>query len=235
MVATATEYVVQDGGWNTDFSTGLIPEYDFTVVTARFVVDERYQADTVVLAWDGVPHHPDMEEERRILISLGKGWITSDGVHLQRANADDKMQFNAQTKMAHLIDRCVNVFQIADVMKQRGDGTVFDATIWEGLKFRISREVLNATRTDAKETEIPSAFLGVAGAPAATNGNGNGASAGAPVQSLRDQVKAVFASQTDYTAAQTAALSIPGVSNDAALLNEVLAGPTGALFLETRG
>lgn len=221
--------VAEDGGWNTNFTSGLLDNYDLTVESSIFSTDATYNnGQTVMLIWTGTTNDADYPE-RSIFITLGSGWDTLDGgATIERVDGKPA-QFNRSTKMAILIDRCLNKFGIGDLMRSRG--SVFESKIWQGLTFHIEREVLDPTKTDAKATEFPVAFVGQAVATTQAP-----VAAAAPVVAaavgLRDQVVGLFQASADLATAQQAALALPGVTSDGALVNEIV---SGSLWNQVKG
>lgn len=135
-----------------------------------------------------------------------------------------------------------------------------DARIWIGTQWRLDNVSYDYGGNIGKREELmPVEYLGrvqaptgVAGAPVtqftpppaqmpatapqpAPVAAQAVAPAPAPQNGVRGQVEALAASAADYRTFQQAALSIPGVAEDTALVNEVLDQGPGGLYARVRG
>lgn len=229
--------------WSTDFETGLLDDYDFTIESAVFETDPKYMNGTrLLLKWDGITNSQEVPYTH-IWIPIGKGFETRDGGRtIQHESGDPKRYFQNTSLIARIITRCVKDFDMGEALDQRAaelgiddaEGSWRYARMWETMKFHINRQTLDyGGDIDPQKREMPTAFLGlvapgaertevttsgadaaaqIAAAKARSNGNGGGnALRAAAIKALQEN---------DFN--PDAALNVPGVSNDDALLGEIL-------------
>ncbi len=215
--------------WSTEFETGLIDDFDFTIERSFFAPDSRYMdGSQVLLQWEGKTDNPDLPETH-LWFSVGKGWESTDGGKtIGHDSGRDGKYFNRSTQIAKLIARCIDDFEIGDLLESRG--TAFEAKVWEGLKFHIKSESIDyGGDIGTKSKQYPNRFLGVVG-ETQTKANGKGKTdaraklealkGGKGVTDLRSKVISTLQAAPDFSTGQTAALNIDGVSDD----EEILAG-----------
>jgi hypothetical protein len=220
-------------GWSTEFETGLLDDFDFTVVRSFFAPDAKYNdGNTLLLQWEGKTDNDDVPETHA-WFPLGKGWVSRDGGKTITHESGKAGKYFVKTSiMARLIARCVEDFGIGDLLSERGNP--FTSKVWEGMRFHMKNEVIDfGSGMEAKTKLFPVRFLGVVGA-AAQAGNGSSSAAdkiaaakakaaakASNGNGLRDQVVAVFNKHNDFAAAQEEALQIDGVTDDP-ILDEIL-------------
>lgn len=240
------ETAVRDTNWGTDFETGLLDDFDFTIQHSIFSFDDRYNAgQTLLLQWEGITDNPDVPETR-LWFPLGKGWVSTDGgksVHHESGKADK--YFVKNSSMARLITRCVDDFGIRELMEERG--SPFESAPWVGMIFHIKMETVEygGGNIEASTKQFPNRFVGIVEAKAAKASGSAGKGAADKIAaakakaskssapSLRDQVVAIFNSHDDFGVAQDAALQIEGVTDDDELLDAIMK-PEG-LWAEVKG
>lgn len=222
------------GAWSTEFETGLIDDFAFTIRQSIFAPDVKYNGgNTVLLQWHGTTDNEDLPETH-VYFPLGKGWSSKDGgVSIVHDSGKSDKYFVQSSLIAKLITRCVTDFGMGDLLESRGGP--FESSPWVNLVFRMKYQPQDYGQgIDAKPKLFPVQFLGEAGnvvaaIPTPTGSNPAAAilarqQTAAPV-SLRDQVIDAIRPHKlngDFTAAQTAALQVPGVADDTSLVNLLL-------------
>lgn len=217
-------------GWNTDeFESGLLDNFDFTITSALFTYDQRYnEGKTVVLKLEGKTDNPD-QPEAMLMYPVGKGWVSSDaGKTIHHESGREGRNLVKSTLYATLVSRMVDL-GLGDMLEERGDP--FTAAVWLGLHLHMKIQTITFGKglKDA-ERPLPTKFIGIdakfdrkagSSAPAAVHH--------APVSTLSLREQAVEAIQvakkngvTDFGSLQAAALEIPGVTDDSELLQELI-------------
>lgn len=209
--------------WSTQFETGLVDNFAFTIRQSYFAPDARYNnGQTTLLQWHGTTDNEDLPETH-IYFPLGKGWVSKDGgkTIVHDSGKADKY-FVGSSLIAKLIARCIDEFGMGDLLEERGGP--FESAPWVDLVFQMKYQTIDFGQgIDVKPKLFPVAFLGTTGTAVAAVGSSAPSSPHAV--SLRDQVLAVirpFKNAGDFSGAQTAALNIPGVAEDAELVNGLL-------------
>ncbi len=218
-------------GWDTNFESGLLDDYDFTITDAKFAYDAGYaNGQTLLLMLDGDTDDLNTPTTH-VWFPLGKGWISSDGGKTVQHESGKDRNYNKSSKLAILINRCIEDFGIGDLLGERG--SQFEAAPWVGLKFHLKTEKIGdyGNLEGAQQAKpFPVAFLGVVGEDATPKGNTAAqkvAAAKAKAEakksgsSIRDQVTAIFAKHDDFAAAQEEALVLDGVTEDP-ILDELM-------------
>lgn len=215
--------------WGDDAPEGskYPAEYDLTIQSAVFAPDARYNnGETLLLQWTGTvsnvsdPNAEIPEWFDSLSFPIGNGWETEDGgksvTHVE--TGQDKL-FNRSSYAGKLVDACVKEFQISDLLESRGGP--YEAKVWEGLTFRIGRKTFDFGSTiGEKVRSFPIRFVGVA-----SDGPTSGTTQSVSVNNgadLKAAVTAIIKSSTDFTEAQAKAFNIPGVLEDADLLNSLM-------------
>lgn len=227
--------------WSTDFESGLLDDFDFTIKESYFAPDQNYNSgNTLLLQWHGTTDNEDVPETR-IIFPLGKGWESRDGGKtIQHESGKPGKYFVSSSIIAHLIARCIQDLNIGDLLAERGDP--FTASVWQGMRFHMkSTKIDFGSGLDARARLFPVQFLGLAdAAPAVTAIDAKAKVAAAkakaaPKVSLRDQVVAAmtpYVEAGDFEGAQTAAFEIDGVSDDP-IVDELL--DESGLYAEIAG
>lgn len=147
--------------WKTE--SGLPDDFEFWVERSRFgfapeYVDANGQPQPVLM-WEG--SSPDVDLERPILFSLGKGWKPVD--EGRRVVHDSRKRFVNSSMYGRLIDKCMDELGMKDFLVTRGSPK--DATIWEGLGFRMKRDEYEYPGLAKSKVQklMPSEFLGERG------------------------------------------------------------------------
>ena len=211
------------GGFSTNFDTGLLDDYDFTVTRAWFEGSEMY--DGVSLKLEGTTDSLDLPVIT-LYFSCGKAWSTKDGGKtIVHTSGKDGKNFNANVAYAKVIRRCLEDFNIGDLLNSRGNP--WTAETWVGLRFHINNEVMEYGKDsgiDPKSKAMPSAFLGVVDDAAVDSPADKIArlKATKAAGSLRDQVLDTLRQHTEFTAGQAAALEIDGVTDDDDILSGLM-------------
>ncbi len=227
-------------GWSTDFPSGLFDDYDCEVKRAYFSTDQKYNSgNTLLLVWETETDDPEHPEER-VIFPLGKGWTSKDGgktiVHDSgAANGTGRAKFIAGSMIARLITRCVDDFNMGDLLSSLSPDGPYAASLWVGMRFHMKSETISwGSGMKDSNKAMPQKFLGLSegndAAPAAKAAVNPAdvlakakakAAAKAPKKSLRDQAieaMAPFVAAGDWTGAQKAAFEIEGVDEDADLV-----------------
>lgn len=220
--------------------SSIYDEFDFTVQSSIYTIDAAYNADAVVLLWEGIATNPDAAEsfEQRILFPAGKGFFAADAgarvVHEKWVGgvwSEGSPYFKKNNMINEILQRCNKEYGIRAVLEAKGDA--FDAGIWTGLSFHMKKE----DRDFGNPHLMPTAFLGVIDLATGTVGaatgvvndaaaklaalkattNGNGAAS-----LLRDQVIAIFKAEPDYQTALGKVVNLDGLTEDAGLVDEVM-------------
>lgn len=214
--------------WRTDFETGLVDDFDFTIVRAFFAPDQRYNnGNTTLLQWHGSTDNEDLPETH-VYFPLGKGWASTDGgkTIVHESGKADKY-FVKSSLIAKLIERCVEDFGMGDLLAARGGP--FESVVWQGLTFHMKYETVDfGSGIDSKPKLFPVRFVGEA-AVETTKASARAklvakSQPAEPEVSLRDQVIAAMApykAEDDFAGAQQAAIEIPGVA-ESDLIDEIL-------------
>lgn len=215
--------------WSTDFETGLLDDFDFTIVRSFFAPDAKYNnGETLLLQWEGKTDNID-QPETHVWFPLGKGWVSKDGgkTIVHESGKADKY-FVKTSLMAKLIERCVNDFGIGEILASRGGP--FEAAPWQGLTFHMKSETITFGAGISDQTKVfPQRFVGAAAeAPVAANPAAAAlakAAAAKVEKPLREQVLDVMRphkANNDFVSAQSAALGVPGVTDDEELVAQLL-------------
>lgn len=156
--------------WGDQFETGLRDNFEATIVSSRWGKDARYQGgEPTLLIWklngidsDGIAFEEDL------LITIGKGWTTFDGLTLSHESGNPDKNFNKSSHIAKLIDRVCTWPDAREVLASRSP-SVLQAGVWEGFRFRFAQEQQNyGAGIEPSNKLLPTEFLGVVGAaPAA--------------------------------------------------------------------
>jgi hypothetical protein len=234
------------GGFNTDFETGLLDDFDFTVTSAKFAPDARYQnGEALLLQLEGTTDSLDVPETH-VWFSVGKGWVSKDGgrTTVHESGKPDK-RYNGNSQIARLITRCLNDFNIGDVLDARGN--MYLADTWVGLRFHMKSEIMDyGSGIDPKSKVMPVAYLGTveegaAGAPTAAATPAPAGETGAEKIArlkaerealanrdesgdvpLKDRVLEVLRKHDNFAAAQSEALDLDGVTDDDEIINGLM-------------
>lgn len=143
-----------------DTTSGLLDDFDCEITSARFAVIPDYNPDTLLLIWETTTNDPDVPEYQ-ISFPMGSGWETMDGGKTA-THERGKTQFTGSSWMGMLINRCVKVLGIRDLLQSRGEAT--EAHIWEGLRFHLnSEEVDYGGEIGTRSRLLPTEFLGEGG------------------------------------------------------------------------
>ena len=220
------------GGFNTNFESGVLDDFDFTVTNAMFATDARYNnGETIMLQLEGTTDNPDIRETH-LWFTCGKGWVSKDGgATIVHESGKDGKNFNRSCKYARLIQRCLDDFGIGDVLDGRGDP--WTASTWVGLRFHVNNEQIDyGTGIESKPTAMPTAFLGVVDGGESVSAEtpaekiarvkAEKAKAGAGGGDLKSRVLETLRGHDDFSAGQAAALEIDGVTDDDEILNSLM-------------
>jgi len=226
--------------FTTNFETGLLDDFAFTVTSAAYSFDAKYNnGETLLLKLDGKTDNLDIPETH-IWIPLGKGWVSQDGgkTIIHESKKEGKY-FMKTSLMAKWIERCVDQFGIGDLLNDRGNP--FTSSVWVGLSFQMKNEAVSyGAGLDPQTKLLPVAFLGVD--ESVGSGSTTVASSGSSEPSAADKIAAakakaaakasggdlksrvveVLKSHDSFDAAQSAALEIDGVTDDDDLLGSLM-------------
>jgi hypothetical protein len=156
--------------WEPVETSGLPDDFDFTVASAEFGYDAAYaDGEQIVLILTSTEVRDDGENHRE-MYSLGKAgaWETLDHGRTVVSQASPPAEgFNKQSKYWKFIEAA-----LATGAPVASRGTPDNASIWEGLTFRMGRITVNYGG-DIGEVDMlaPTAFVGKSGkaeAPAPT-------------------------------------------------------------------
>lgn len=225
-----------------ELESALPDDFDFHITRAYFGYQDEYVdqsgAQVPLLIWEG--HSPDVDLERPICWSLGKGWKPVKGGRLVQHEAGKK--FFVETSMyGRLIRRVVGRVEKGKVVEgglfpglaQRGSAK--DASIWEGLGFHMQREEIEFAglmqEKGGKTSRLmPVKFLGE-----------SGKEAGSPAPAAPDADNAEIIAKLEDMARNAAshrefaklAMRMPEVAGDDYLSDQVV--DPGKLWARVRG
>lgn len=158
-------------GWGSDLETGLRDDFDAAIVNSYFGTDARYNnGETMLLKWEitGLDNE-GIAFEDTLLITVGKGWESTDGGQtIRHESGNPKKFFNANSHYGAILDRTIKGLQIGNVLE--GRGTPFQASVWTGLNFHFKRESKDYTidgEAKVSNKVMPTAFNGEGAVPAA--------------------------------------------------------------------
>lgn len=184
----------------------------------------RVEGDIVREQTDPAEYHPSW--------SCGADWISVDGGKTASHPAG-KTQFRKGVGsrpgafIQEMIERAMEAVPEGgpeDIFG--GKASALDATIWEGTKWLLADVEFDFGGEIGKRMKsMPKEYLGKVGAPAAPVAAPAAVPAAAPAATngeLRSQVVALAKTVADFPTFQAAALALPGVAIDTALLGEVI-------------
>lgn len=223
------------GAW--ELESGLISDVDAWMANCKFGFKEEYRSKVLATGAEesGMMFLVDLIAENGEILasqgwSVGTGWVASDDgseiTHPKRTNVVRGCRY------ADLQERVVKELGI-DMMSR---GLPTKASVWEGLGFHWMLEDHTTVGGDKKQGIMPTIALAArpAGAPAPqTAATGAGAAAQAPAAPVdTTEVDALLAgliaSSVDAKAFQIAAMKIPAVTgNDAVMASIFDEGPEG--------
>ena len=221
-------------------SAGGITDFEITVTNAFFAIDEKYSeavgADVYFLNWEGttdvVGHEQMTRDGFHPKWALDPDWMSLDGGATVKSQSGKGKLGKAVGRMMNVALQSINESGI----DKDGPGNPFskgtprDAVVWIGSKWFIEDVTTEFGNGMSSTDQMPTKFLGmVDGAVAATPVVSAVPAApppATPAPGLRDSVVAMAGSIPDHSAFVSAAMAIPGVSADAALVTEIVS-PTG--------
>ena len=224
-------------------SEGGIRDFTITVTNAFYAVDEKYSAavgsDVYFLHWEGTTDVQGHEQMTRDGFhpkwATDPDWVSLDGGATVKSQSGKKKLGKAAGRMCgaasnSVIDAGVKPEDAANPFVTL---TPRDAAVWVGTSWFLS-EIVKEYGNGMKATDLlPTKYLGNAGAATAAPVAAvtpTAPVAAAPVAAgtnlLRTQVTALASSIADHSTFVTAAMAIPGVSADAALVSDIVL-PTG--------
>lgn len=232
-------------------SEGGIKDFEMTVTNAFFAVDEAYSAavgsDVFFLHWEGTTdvtgHEQMLRDGFHPKWALDADWISMDGGATVKSQSGKGKLGKAAGRLCGAAFNSVSAAGIkaGDPSSPFETGTPRDANVWVGTKWfieeverewgngMVSRDLLPTKYLGKVDVAAPAAAAPVAAAPVAAAP----AAAAPAAPGLRDSVTALAASIGDHATFVTAAMAIPGVAGDAALVSEIVS-PTG-IWAEAQG
>jgi hypothetical protein len=227
----------QTAGWDTPLESGLLDNFDGTIIRSWFATDDKYQGgNQMLIHWEIKTDDIDQPVIEKYY-SVGKGWVSKDGGQtVEHESGNTSKNFQGSSMYGRILVRCRDDFGMKDLMIERG--LPFVAAIWNGLSFHFQTEELQfGSGLDARSAIMPNRFLGVgavngsagaapgtpATAPAATGlsaaeqlrqsrANQQAAAvANAGEDELLSQVKSLAKAHDSFTSFQDAALGLDGV------------------------
>jgi hypothetical protein len=187
------------------------------------VTDQRsgLKVPTLSLHWEGTTTD-EASPKAQCYFSCGSKWTTYDG-GATCTNSDTGIEklFIASTGMGKLISRAVEL-GITPILDERGGPeAVFTASVWEGLRFTMATPPIedNPNARNTKRIPLPTHYLGEIGSNVIPTVIGSAVVSQLP---LAEQVEQLARDNDDYEAFKAAALKIPGVSGDSALVIKVV-------------
>lgn len=234
-------------GWGT--SSGLPEELTGTVAEAWFGKQEGAEgdlADKRFIFWRLINIESDEYDgdEYTVRFGIGNGWEEVEGgERVVREDGKDK-PFNNSTDYGRVINRVLGAAggkegkPYADAMKGAFDevksrGTQYEATVWEGLRFRFETQEFSSTINGEDVVWNRTLPVEYHGAQGGSESSGNGqvaekeetATAPEPGDKQTEELSAQLAeiakeadSHSDFV---SKALSVDGVKDDGALLARV--------------
>jgi hypothetical protein len=170
--------MTEDDLWSTD--SGLLSDYEGTVVDAWFGVNPQYNADVTMLflkMQTDVDSSPEVTEQ----YNCGPDWQTIDGgktvIH------PTKMKFNRQSQAGILVDKVTEL--AGKEMRERGMPPT-TALSWVGSRWFMEAVTREGTRRDTGEKwqstrNYPAKFLGFSdGSDIQALHDGSGMAVGTP-------------------------------------------------------
>lgn len=151
--------------WSTE--TGLVTDYEGTVVDAWFGTDAKVGGRTTLIAFWKVntndPDNPEVEERW----SMGPDWASYDGGSSAEHPKGDRKRFNKNSQYGHLIDKAIEC-GAGEALAATGL-TPRSADVWKGTKWYMEAESKDYNFKNDKGEEVkgtssrnyPSKFLGV--------------------------------------------------------------------------
>ena len=223
-------------------SEGGIKDFEMTVTNAFFAVDEAYSAavgsDVFFLHWEGTTDVLGHEQMTRDGFhpkwALDADWISMDGGNTVKSQSGKGKLGKAAGRLCGAAFNSVQAAGIkaGDPSSPFESGTPREASVWIGSKWFIEEVEREWGNGMVSRDLLPTKYLGkgdvVAAVAAAPVAAAPVAAAPAPVATpgLRESVTALAGSIGDHATFVTAAMAIPGVAGDAALVSEIVA-PTG--------
>lgn len=206
--------------------------FEGTIKDAFFANNAAYQNGEVLLmnvVFDA--SEAKTTEDYTQIYPTGKGWVSMDGGKTaQREDGADGVKFHPQTAYGKLIDRAAKELGLAEVFEKRGMLPT-QAEAWKGLRFRWESETTDYNIKGEKHSSTrlyPVEYLGD------TTESGGAAEGKVPASSetstsevgtdLRSQVEQIAAEMKDEQSFRDAAIDIPDVVKDDALLNDIVQG-----------
>lgn len=220
-------------GWNTDFESGRIDDFDFTITDAIF---ENGQYG-IQLKLTGNTDDLDVPTTT-IWVSVGtKGWTTKDGGETIVHESGKDRGFNKNSYIAKWLTRMIDDFGMEPALKERG-GDPKIANSWVGITFHMKNESFTSTvNGDVKTTDksMPVAFVGfsdttttAAAASSVASPEDKIAAAKAKAAAkatggdLKSRVVDTLKQHSTFEAGQSAALEIDGVTDDDEILASLM-------------
>lgn len=205
---------------------GLIDHYVGEIEDAWFSTDSRYNdGQTLLMFWKMQTDNVDVPElEERF--SCGRDWESMDGGKTAE-HPQGKNKFHPSSLYGKIIQRSVNEFGIRELLESRGES--YEAAIWPGLRFEMSREAVDyGGEIGKKDRILPQRFMGVVG----DGGDGAPApspAAPAPVTSILDeldpalveQLKALRADSTSHPQFVDRCMDLQGVIGNDKLVRAI--------------
>ncbi len=229
----------RDEAWETQ--SGLSDDFDFEVIAAKFEVRANYnEGRTPVIVLYGKSDDPDVDVDE-VFFSVGTGWNVIDKGE-RVVHEKGRKKFIKSSAYGRLIERAVELAPEVFTSKR---GLPTEAKVWQQTKWHFKRETVHyGGEISDKEILLPNRFLGLDGelpksesAKPATSTESSAPSvqsAGASgTPSVRDQLKGMVA-LLDPDQFKAAAIQIPGVISDPALLQEVLATGENSFWAKTK-
>lgn len=215
---------------------GGITDFEFTVTDAWFgespKLSEAAGERIILLHWVGTTNldsHPVlMEEGFHPSYRLKDGWEPSDDGKTVKFEGSGKPVFGKSYGRL-----CDQVFEITeevandpDLDPLYGDNHPSDASIWIGTRWFMAEKEYDFGSFGKKSELMPIRYLGKvdASAPAAAAPAAPSATTAAPAAAngnLRETVENLARSMDSYSDFQKAALALPGVAQDSALVMEI--------------
>lgn len=208
-----------------ELESGLPDDFDAQISSASFGFKPEYQDGKVsllLLELEGKEVEPTT-----VAFSIGADWKITDGGH-KVEHSKGKKRFVATSMIGRLIDRVVN--QMGVPMWERGFPT--EAEIWTGLAFHWKREEVSFGKgiledKGGKTTHLmPTDFL-------SDYSNGEAPVTIAP--DMEAKLTALAKASADYNAFVKGAVKVPGVGDNAKLLNSILDENAKGFYVTHKG
>ena len=208
-----------------ELESGLPDDFDAQIIESVFGFVAEYQEGKVpllLLSLEGKDIEP-----QEVAFSIGADWkIIDNGRQVEHAKG--KKRFVATSMIGRLINRVCNEMNVA--LWDKGFPT--QADIWNGLAFHWKREEISFGKGIMSEKGgktshlMPSDYLP------------NYAGAEVPVTvapDLENKLAALTKASADYAAFVKSAVKLPGVGDNAKLLNSVLDDSPNGFYAKHKG